>query len=51
MRLNAFGKRIRSLLASNAKLHDVPSACPYAETYWPNDEDTESIGTHTAKAK
>ena len=29
MRLNAFGKRSRSLLASSAKLHDVPSACLY----------------------
>ena len=28
----------------------VPSEI-LAETYWPNDEDTESISTHTAKAK
>ena len=29
MRLNAFGKRTRSLLASSTKFHDVPSACVY----------------------
>ena len=29
MRLNAFGKRTRSLLASSTKFHDVPSACLY----------------------
>ena len=52
MGLNAFSKRGCSLLASSAKLHDVPSACLYdSETYWPNDEDTESIGTHTAKSQ
>ena len=52
LKLPIFGKRIRSLLASSAKLHDVPSACLYdSETYWPNDEDTESIGTHTAKSQ
>ena len=29
MRLNAFGERIRSPLASSTKLHDVPSASLY----------------------